>query len=323
MSLLRSIGLLLALSAAQPGALYADAAPDYQPTRRTARHVDLIQACIDGDLNEVRALVRRGADPAWTVPDRYESANRGPAVVKAAQNGHADILRYLLDQRPDLMGNHGAEMMDKAIEQLTGQKDPKDKDPKAQQRYLQVVKLLHERKPPELTLSWARGFDYREGTVEALKLLLDTGLWTLAEPETEIALREAADRGRVDLLRELVRRGARFSNPSKPQQTALYRAVSSRQTAAVKFLIENKADVNYPDAEGTTPLILAAEQGSVDIVRLLLAAGADPKAKDKKGETAMSRLRASYVMESQGPQIVKLLEQASGAPKTAPSPEKK
>jgi ankyrin repeat protein len=54
---------------------------------------------------------------------------------------------------------------------------------------------------------------------------------------------------------------------------------------AVKWLLDNGADPNarwgHWDAE-VTPLHLAAAQGHADVVRLLLAAGADPAIRDSK-----------------------------------------
>jgi ankyrin repeat protein len=52
------------------------------------------------------------------------------------------------------------------------------------------------------------------------------------------------------------------------------------------MLISNGATVNAPDANGTTPLMWAAMQGHIEIVRVLLASGADPAAVDSHGRTA-------------------------------------
>jgi len=84
---------------------------------------------------------------------------------------------------------------------------------------------------------------------------------------------------------------------SKDRQ--LIAAVTAGAIAQVSELIEAGADVNskHEDSEGfsnRTPLIYAAKGGHLDIVKLLLAAGADHKAKDRfvmpseeGGETAL------------------------------------
>jgi ankyrin repeat protein len=45
--------------------------------------------------------------------------------------------------------------------------------------------------------------------------------------------------------------------------------------------------VDTPDQNGTTPLNIAADQGQLDSVRLLLLAGADTAPKDKWGDDAL------------------------------------
>ncbi|BAY73557.1 ankyrin repeat domain-containing protein [Trichormus variabilis] len=77
------------------------------------------------------------------------------------------------------------------------------------------------------------------------------------------------------------------------------------QIEVIRLLINAGADVNAKSNEGWTALIAAANSGCVEAVKLLLQAGADAKAKDCWGDTALSRaLAAGYV------DIVQLLQQA-------------
>jgi ankyrin repeat protein len=65
-----------------------------------------------------------------------------------------------------------------------------------------------------------------------------------------------------------------------------YKAVRANDLAQLKSLI-SAGDVNVKDRRGATPLMYAASVGSVDAVKLLLAAGADAKVKNSFDATAL------------------------------------
>jgi ankyrin repeat protein len=136
---------------------------------------------------------------------------------------------------------------------------------------------------------------------------------------TNVPLFGAADQGHVEIIKLLVQHGAdvNFKNYGL---TAIFGAIRNTRLEAVRTLIELKADVNVrPKGDGKTPLILAsgvfqAKPDAVAIVKLLLAAGADPTIKDRDGETAISRAKAGF-----NPAIVKLLQEAMKAPPIKPT----
>ena len=69
----------------------------------------------------------------------------------------------------------------------------------------------------------------------------------------------------------------------------LYEAVRKGDVAAVTSLLDKGADVNAKFRYGATALFKAAERGNADIVKILLARGADPTVKDSfYGATAMT-----------------------------------
>ncbi len=65
-------------------------------------------------------------------------------------------------------------------------------------------------------------------------------------------------------------------------------AAKNRDEAGLRSLIKQKLDVNVPDVTGMTPLLWAAHNDDLDSVKLLLAAGADPKAANRYEVTALS-----------------------------------
>lgn len=67
---------------------------------------------------------------------------------------------------------------------------------------------------------------------------------------------------------------------------ALLLAVHGGREREVAILLETGCDVNLADADGITPLMAAAMNGSVAIARQLLDKGADPRVSNTWGMTA-------------------------------------
>lgn len=63
----------------------------------------------------------------------------------------------------------------------------------------------------------------------------------------------------------------------------------------VKLLIQNGADVNKDAEDGVTPLMAAAAGGDVDVVRMLLDAGAHLEPRDREGKNALDHASNSEI----------------------------
>ncbi|MCK5802077.1 MAG: ankyrin repeat domain-containing protein [Lentisphaeria bacterium] len=124
---------------------------------------------------------------------------------------------------------------------------------------------------------------------KAVSLLLAAGAHVDARVLTgATALHFAARSGRLDAVEALIRAGvgvnvttiARHGGPGG--RSALHEATERGNTEAVAALIRAKANVNQALTgkaySGFTPLRAAAHFGHLDIVKQLLAAGADPNA---------------------------------------------
>src|ERR1700730_2133910 len=65
-------------------------------------------------------------------------------------------------------------------------------------------------------------------------------------------------------------------------------AVMKGDKAAVRALLQQRADVNAPQADGATALHWAVYRGDVDTANVLISAGANVKAANRDGATPLS-----------------------------------
>ncbi|XP_077340116.1 M-phase phosphoprotein 8 [Lithobates pipiens] len=85
----------------------------------------------------------------------------------------------------------------------------------------------------------------------------------------------AAAAGQDDILRLLIRKGAKINARQKNGTTALIHAAEKNYLTTVSILLEAGAFVNLQQATGETALMKACKRGNYDIVRLLIEQGAD------------------------------------------------
>jgi hypothetical protein len=126
----------------------------------------------------------------------------------------------------------------------------------------------------------------------------------------------AAKDGYADIVRDLLKAGARLDAKDNDGDTALMYAAIDDRVEVVKALLIAGADVNAQNNKGDTPLMAAALRGRTEVVRALLAGGADVGLRNQRGQTAVSLAEAEGHAET-----IDLLKQAGaepGQPNSAP-----
>ena len=118
------------------------------------------------------------------------------------------------------------------------------------------------------------------------------------------AMQMAAECGRRDALQLLLDSGMRGDSLCNGS-SALHAAVVNGKLKAAELLLERGAAVDTPDADGNTPLMHAALNEDVPMVRLLLKHGANPAYKNPQdGRDAASMTRSEDVERLLDPQEI-------------------
>lgn len=93
----------------------------------------------------------------------------------------------------------------------------------------------------------------------------------------ETPLMMAGLKGHVDLMRQLIERGARVQ---KDGWSPIHYAATGPDSRAVELLLDRGAAINARSPNGSTPLMMAARYGSEASVKLLVRRGADLRARN-------------------------------------------
>lgn len=260
--------------------------------------LSLGEAAGQGDLEVVHDMVTRGRN----IHARVDRQTGHTPLHRAAQEGHAEVVLYLLEMGADISRTDRRGHTPLHLASVQG--------------HLAVVRHLmaHGANPdlPDLRGMTPLHLAATAGSLPVLVYLVEQGLsLEVMDTEGKTPLHWAAERGRVEHMQYLLAQGAQVdanvaSRPTVPASrlatheggTPLHHAVQQGQLRAVQCLLAHGADVNARDLMGRTPLhqvVLTPEEQVPALTAELLAHGAQIDSRDRHGHTplhwvAMSRL---------------------------------
>jgi ankyrin repeat protein len=252
----------------------------------TASGVPWMEAALFGTDGELKALLDRGLDP-------NSSTDGGTSLLMMAAGDLAKV-RVLLER--------GAHVNARAATGFTALMVAANAGAtRSVQALLDRGAAVRVSEPAALFNASAAFFGVFSGETETLDLLADRGADIMQKmsvlgqsPVRPLDL--AVVQRDVPMMRDLVRRGVNLNadDPDAPV-SALSLAVFANDVPMAKALIELGADVNKVDSVGLTALLhaVSVDFGDVEMVRALLAAGANPAIRSQ-GNASAEELAERY-----------------------------
>jgi len=227
-------------------------------TKATAQ--PLHRAAADGDIEQVKLLLSKGADVNEKDPGGKT------ALHCASEKGHAEVAKLLISQGA-YVNAIGWEMTPLHFAAMSGDK--------------QTVELLLS-KGADINAKDRYGstplFEAMKSSAAGRKEVVDL---LVAKGAKVPAFHLAAYIGDIEKVKKCLQDGMDINSQEHFCSTALHTAANSGKKDIVEFLISKGAQVDAKDALGVTPLYYAVMHNYEGIADLLLTKGADVNAKNK------------------------------------------
>jgi ankyrin repeat protein/beta-lactamase regulating signal transducer with metallopeptidase domain len=250
----------------------------------------LVEAAMDGDLNEVIRLIANGTN-VNAISESYADVKYTP-LMAAANRGHADVVKVLLE--------NGAEVNATDFQGWTALYYafwifPDEDNEENHRERAELVKALiasgadvnKQCQGISPLINAISTGTPRLGSIEAL---LDAGANIHFKDNRGLTpLYWAAFTGNKDVLDLILERG--------DYSDTIHLSACREDLTRVQTFLEEGMDVNTKDEFGCTPLHWAVLGESSDVAKLLISKGADVNAKDARNFTPLLAARRLPVIE--------------------------
>jgi ankyrin repeat protein len=280
----------------------------------------LMYASRDGRMEIVRTLLDAGADI------NVRDANDITPLIAAITNNHPDVARFLIDRGADVKAVdwYGRTALWAAVETRN-----MDVDNATFENSIDRAPFL-----PLIETLIARGAEVNARTREVPPVRNDflriTASLSWVDFTGQTPFVTAALAGDVTVMKLLLKNGADPAIPTYSGTTALMAAAGVNwvfdQTydegqkallEAVKLCVELGLDVNAVNSMGLTAVHGAANRGSDEIMKFLVAQGARLDVKDKEGRTPLTWAEGVFLATHPArpkPSTIALIKELSSAP---------
>jgi len=238
----------------------------------------LYEACRDGTHEDVKLFLEAGAD----IKQR-NGPNNETALHTAARNGHLECVQLLLTKKPDLnaLTKSGETALYLAL---------KGNHAAVAQLLLAADAHASLRNGPNSETSLHVAIE--KGMCEMTQLLIAHKSDRNAQTKAGFSpLYLALLKGELEIAKDLLEAGVNVNLRNGPEyETALHVAARLGQCAMVILLLDQKSERDPVTKAGQRPIVLAQLAGHLDVVQILVEAGA------QIDKAIMSQAKAELVM---------------------------
>jgi ankyrin repeat protein len=223
---------------------------------------NISDAVYHNDLGRLRALLEAGGNP-----NEAETAEDNPPLITAAYHDQVEAARLLLDAGADMYARHSGGETPLLVAGQCGN----------QGVFWLLVERGYQLDLERDNVAWMFIEAAGHGAIEIVRWLLAQGVNVDATDfGGRTALIRAAHRDHLEVVEELLRAGADPDHRDDDTETVLMWAADHAGNAAVlRALLQAGAHVNLKNDVEHTALSWAMRDGDLEMVKVLLDAGAD------------------------------------------------